>query len=165
MVNTKTSKFIATILGLGLGLNNQLNLKANAMDYDLNILSNNYGTMEVGGGRRVRVNVHFWGHTYTYLDKDDANELVHSMKKVQRDIAIGAVSVAAISRTPLGKVVVESPAGKYFGAWYAGAAAIYLHGSTTVIDEAEFCANKDSGMWLDAQGGILFLNPVIKCDK
>lgn len=139
--------------------------KASAMDYNLNIFSNDYGTMDVGGGRRVRVNVNWYSHTYTYLNKDDATELVRSMKKVRRDISLGVVSVGGFFATPLGKVIIKSPPGRYFGGWYAGASAIYVHGSQTIIDEAEYCVGRDKGMWLDAEGGVLFLNPKIKCDR
>ena len=60
---------------------------------------------------------------------------------------------------------LKSPKGIAISSVLGLGAIIYGNGSETIINDAEHCINKDAGFWIDAQGGTLFLNPVLKCDK
>ncbi|MGL4757845.1 MAG: hypothetical protein ACRCXZ_00780 [Patescibacteria group bacterium] len=129
--------------------------------YNFNVFDEKFSHVEIGGGRSVKLNADST-HVWMYLSKDDAEELVYSIKHLKNNMGLvrdlGGLGV-------ISNAVQYNPITAYFGSWAAAAGAIYNHGGEKVVTDAERCIAKDSGMYLDAYGGILFLNPVIKCDK
>jgi hypothetical protein len=129
--------------------------------YDLNILSPTFNYLLLGDGKKTKVNVNVFGHTWTYFGKDEGQYLVYNLKLMKNDLelikALGGGSFLTQLFAQYGNPAI---------ALYGGVGgAIYSHASEEIIIKAEHCLAKDSGFWLDADGGALFLNPVLKCDK
>jgi hypothetical protein len=138
--------------------------------FDLNPLSENFSTLNIGSNQRVKVNVSAPGtpgsyvfHTYTYFNKSQGTDFIYGVKKFKINAKTAKeLSYLAGVDAFFAKVFNSNP----FIAVTSILASIYYENMTeqTIVD-AEYCLGKDSGFWIDAKGGILFLDQQLKCDK
>lgn len=126
------------------------------MSYDLNVLSPDFGYLKLGDGKKVKVNTGNFGHTYTYFNVEEGQYLAYNLKIVRGDTAFlgGTGLVAFLSKSSPYLAGLASSFGGY-----------YSFTSDQVITNAEWCISKNKGFWIDAQQGVLFLEPKVTCDR
>jgi hypothetical protein len=143
----------------------------NGLDvFDLNPLSPEFSSLNLGNGQRVKVNVSAPGtpgsavfHTYTYFNNSQGLDLIYAVKKFKN--ASNTASKVGTFGGFAAKFLKALKAGGFIGGTSIVAGLYYDHMTTNTIDDAEYCLNKGKGFWIDAKGGILFLDQQLKCDK
>jgi hypothetical protein len=143
---------------------------------DLNPLSSEFLILNLGRDYKVRVNVSEPGsngsivfHTYAHFNKDEGSEFVYDIKKFKNaSSALNGVGNFAAGTTlgaylanKLNTILRKSG---FIGSVASLSSLYYENMSQNTIDDAEYCINKGSGFWVDAKGGVLFLDQQVKCD-
>jgi hypothetical protein len=126
------------------------------INYDLNILSPDFGYLKLGDGKKVKVNIGNFGHTFTYFNVEEGQYLVSNLKTVRGDTAF-------LLGTGLTSFMTKIPS--YFSKIASGFGGYYTFTSDQVINNSEWCITKNKGFWIDAQQGVLFLEPKVTCDR
>jgi hypothetical protein len=132
-----------------------------AIAYDLNIFSPTFSYLLLGDRKKVKVNIDSFSHTWTYFNKEEGEYLSYNLKLIRHDFD----KLKTLGEFGLLATIRNAGPGKVASSVLGVGGYLYANAGDLIVIEAEHCMNKDSGFWIDAQGGALFLAPVLKCDK
>jgi hypothetical protein len=113
-------------------------------------------------GDFVIVHLNSCGKYYVYMSPGASVELTHFIKNLK---VVAELSAYGIGTGGLIEIAKQNP----FTAAYVEAISFAVKANSArfeiSVNDMEYCAAKGKNMWFETTGGVMMINPTVKCDQ